>query len=258
MINVELKVKILKDQTEIALPDNQGRIVITRKLTRNKSANRVTLSLKAGKLVGVQSSDNVDADRIITIQPTWDLEPAYLAKRFAQYAVERGTFKANPLANTKIPSSQLPTIDAFRDLILTILVGLGFELFATSSKTPKGKPRHRWTKKVSQVAFKVDYDGSRATVYWRKRNEMLLKAGAVMKPKPELNKDGSLGFSAKFAERLRSEHLDAVANFVTTKDIVLKSVNEVGLFLYFGGTNSWLVLKDEDGKSIEAWTIVKN
>lgn len=78
-----------------------------------------------------------------------------------------------------------------------------------------------------------------------------------MKPKPELNKDGSLGFSAKFAEKLRSEHTDSFDNFVTTKDIILKSVNEVGLFLYFGGTNSWLVLKDDNGKSINEWTVVK-
>jgi hypothetical protein len=56
---------------------------------------------------------------------------------------------------------------------------------------------------------------------------------------------------------LRSEHADDIQDFVTTRDIVLKSVNEVGLFLYFGGINSWLVLKDEAGKSINDWTIVK-
>jgi hypothetical protein len=43
---------------------------------------------------------------------------------------------------------------------------------------------------------------------------------------------------------------------VTTEDVVLKSVNEVGHFLYYAGTNSWLVLKDKDGKTIDEWTVV--
>ncbi|MFD1900942.1 hypothetical protein GQR36_14845 [Enterococcus termitis] len=46
-------------------------------------------------------------------------------------------------------------------------------------------------------------------------------------------------------------------NYVTTDDIILKSVNEVGLFLYFGGTNSWLELTDKDGKTINEWTVVE-
>lgn len=46
-------------------------------------------------------------------------------------------------------------------------------------------------------------------------------------------------------------------DFVTTEDIVLKSVNEVGLFLYFAGTNSWLELVDENGKTLNEWTVVE-
>jgi hypothetical protein len=45
--------------------------------------------------------------------------------------------------------------------------------------------------------------------------------------------------------------------FITTEEITLKSVNEVGLFLYFGGTNSWLQLQDPDGKTIHDWTVVQ-
>ncbi|GAA2973276.1 hypothetical protein [Lentilactobacillus parakefiri] len=125
-----------------------------------------------------------------------------------------------------------------------------------SNSVPKGKSRHKFTKELAKIPFYVDHDGAKATVYWQKRNEMLIKAGAVMKADPKLNKDGSLGFSAKFAQKLRSEHTDSFQNFVTTKDIILKSVNEVGLFLYFAGTNSWLVLKDKNGKSINAWSVV--
>ena len=88
---------------------------------------------------------------------------------------------------------------------------------------------------------------------------MRVLAGAKMLAEAPLNADGSLGFSARFAKQLRAEHADALdpKTATTTKDIVLKSVNEVGLFLYFGGTNSWLVLKDPDGKTIHDWTVVQ-
>lgn len=82
---------------------------------------------------------------------------------------------------------------------------------------------------------------------------MLIKSGATLMPKAPLNKDGSIGFSAKFGEKLRDEHKAHIKNFTTTQDIVLKSV---GLFLYFAGTNSWLELVDENGKSLNEWTIV--
>ncbi|WP_301452404.1 hypothetical protein [Bifidobacterium mongoliense] len=37
---------------------------------------------------------------------------------------------------------------------------------------------------------------------------------------------------------------------------MLRSVNEVGLFLYYGRTNGWLVLRDGDGRTIHDWTVV--
>lgn len=58
-------------------------------------------------------------------------------------------------------------------------------------------------------------------------------------------------------EKLRDEQRDKFMNLVTTEDIILKSVNEVSLFLYFAGTNSWLVLKDQNGKTIDEYTVVK-
>lgn len=118
------------------------------------------------------------------------------------------------------------------------------------------KARHKWTKEVSQIPFYINARQSKATVFWQKRNEMLIKSGATLMPKAPLNKDGSIGFSAKFGEKLRDEHKAHIKNFTTTQDIVLKSVNEVGLFLYFAGTNSWLELVDENGKSLNEWTIV--
>jgi hypothetical protein len=103
----------------------------------------------------------------------------------------------------------------------------------------------------------VDYQGAKAVCRWQKRNEMLIKKGAVLVAETPLNKDGSVGFAAKFTLSLRDIHKEKIENFVTTQDIVLKSVNEVGNFLYFAGTNSWLVLKDENGKSIDEYSVVK-
>lgn len=68
---------------------------------------------------------------------------------------------------------------------------------------------------------------------------------------PPLNRDGSLGFAARFALRLREEHADAISGARTTEDIVLRSVNEVGHLLYFAGTNSWLVLRDDAGRTLD-------
>ncbi|OJG34366.1 hypothetical protein [Enterococcus cecorum] len=56
---------------------------------------------------------------------------------------------------------------------------------------------------------------------------------------------------------MRQEQADKIKDNVTTEDIILKSVNEVGHFLYFAGTNSWLVLKDENGKTIDEYSVVK-
>lgn len=254
---MKLEVEIHQDSTVMTLPDGQGTITVT---SASKSTDTgVNLYLKDGKLIGIDDpSASKKADGVIWIEPAWDQEVDYLTKSFSEYAVEQGIFKKDPLESIKIPGSQRATVDKFRDMILTVLNGLGFRSIFVPKKKFKGKPSHRFTKQVSQIAFHVDHDGAKATVYWQKRNEILIKAGAVMKPQPDLNKDGSLGFSAKFALKLRSEQADSFKDFVTTKDIVLKSVNEVGLFLYFAGTNSWLVLKDEDGKSINDWTVVKD
>ena len=252
---MKFDVEINQETTTIHLPNQQGVIVIGNE--PDKSGRGVQLFLKAGQLAAVSTeASQIAHDQVITIKPDWDLEADYLAKSLTEYAVANGLLKVEA-PTIKIPTNQRATVEDFRDLVLKILTGLGFRLAFLQAPKHSGKPRHRFSKQVSQIAFSVDHDDATATVYWQKRNEMLAKAGARLKPKPELNKDGSVGFSAKFAERLRSEHADDIQDFVTTRDIVLKSVNEVGLFLYFGGINSWLVLKDEAGKSINDWTIVK-
>jgi hypothetical protein len=119
-----------------------------------------------------------------------------------------------------------------------------------------GKVQHRWSKELSEINFYVDYKGAKAVIQWVKRNELLLKKGAVLREEIPLNKDGTIGFSARFAMQIREEQREKVKDFVTIEDITLKSVNEVGHFLYFAGTNSWLVLKDDKGKTIDEYATV--
>jgi len=118
-----------------------------------------------------------------------------------------------------------------------------------------GKARHRWSKEIADIDFYVNYEGAKAVVRWVKRNEMLIKKGAVLRKETPLLKDGSIGFAAKFALMLRQMHAAQIKDFVTTEDIILKSPNEVGHLLYFAGTNSWLVLKDEQGKTLNEYSV---
>jgi len=116
------------------------------------------------------------------------------------------------------------------------------------------KDRHKWNKEVSTIEFTFTDRGSYGKVFWQHRKELLLKAGARLTPDPQLNKDGTLNFSAKFAKTLRADHADKIADGVTTEDIIFPSPNELGIFLRFGGDNTWENLKDKDGKSLHEWS----
>ena len=137
----------------------------------------------------------------------------------------------------------------------TVVDPFGFVWSISKRESSKpDKARHYWSKEISVIDFFVDHNESKAVCRWQKRNEMLVKKGAVLKQEAPLNKDGSLGFAAKYTLQLRDMNKDKISDFVTTDDIILKSVNEVGNFLYFAGTNSWLVLKDAKGRTIDSYT----
>jgi len=119
------------------------------------------------------------------------------------------------------------------------------------------KDQHRWRQELAGIAFTFTDRGSAGTVYWQHRKELRLLAGARLTPDPQLNKDGSLNYSAKFAKSLRAEYADKIADGVTTEDIIFPSPNELGIFLRFGGENTWLSLKDKDGKTLHAWSVVE-
>lgn len=221
----------------------------------NKSVS--TLYFQGPTLLSIdQQPDLITPDRVLTIQPEEGIEPRYLSQTIATLA-KKASYQVSFTA-IKIPANhQRPTL-AYLDQLgpITTLLGLSFPAKVIAKKQP-AKVQHRWKKTVSTVAFTTNYADTNATIYWRKRNKMVIMAGAKLKAEPTLNADGSLGFSARFAQQLRAEHQTAFNdNFVTTEDIVLKSTNEVGLFLYFAGTNSWLQFKDTNGKTLDEWTAV--
>jgi len=116
------------------------------------------------------------------------------------------------------------------------------------------KDTHKWSSEISDIEFSFNDRGSEGKAYWKKRKELVLKAGAKLTPDPQLNKDGTLNFSAKVAKTLRADHADKINDNVTTEDIVFPSPNELGIFLRFGGENTWLSLVDKDGKSLHDWS----
>ena len=116
------------------------------------------------------------------------------------------------------------------------------------------KDRHKWSEEISCIEFTFTDRESLGKVVWQHRKELLLKAGAQLTPDPQLNKDGSLNYSAKFAKTLRADHAEKIVDGITTQDIIFPSPNELGIFLRFGGDNTWLSLKDQDGKSLHEWS----
>ncbi|GAQ02355.1 hypothetical protein NBRC111452_2198 [Companilactobacillus farciminis] len=94
-------------------------------------------------------------------------------------------------------------------------------------------------------------------MYWNSRNKLIVKKGAILVDKAPLTKAGVVGFAGRFGMQLRQEHSDVIQDNVLTEDINLRSVNEVGTFLYFAGTNSWLQLISPEGKTLDELTIVK-
>lgn len=126
------------------------------------------------------------------------------------------------------------------------------------NKVPSSaKAGHKWDKEISQIEFTAKSNEAQGRAIWRKRNELVLLSGAKLKENPQLNKDGSLNFSAKFAQKLRLDHINEIKGYITTKDIVFASPNEWGIFLFYGGQNTWLELKDSNGKTLDEWSRVK-
>lgn len=268
-MKLKLSVELTEKKTTIECNQNQDRILITDVTGKSMSLTKpaVYLLIKEQTVVQIgHGSGKIQfdeaIDQVIEIQPSaWENELAYLEQAFVMEAKENGLALVEEPVEVKIPKNQQKTVTEYKKEVLFVLERFGYSFVskvheAQPAKARPAKARHRWSKEVSQIEFSVDTRESKATVFWQKRNEMLIKAGAKLRPVAPLNKDGSIGFSAKMGDKIRQEQADKIKDFTTTEDIILKSVNEVGLFLYFAGTNSWLELVDQNGKSIDAWTRV--
>lgn len=210
----------------------------------NKETKGLFLVFKNNKFQSV-SPQPAKADTVIQLIPPETVELNDLLQSI------QSTVK-----NKKItPATDHKVLQDYLKKIVPLLNAFGYPLIA--KKKAPAKAQHRWKKDFADISFFVNDFGSKAQIIWQKRNEMLIKKGAVLRKDYELNKDGSVGLDARMGTQLRQEQAGSIENFVTTKDILLKSVNEIGLFLYFGGTNSWLILKDKDGKTIDEYSVVK-
>lgn len=198
-------------------------------------------------------------DKVILIQLSWEIEVPHMIALLLDKAQENGlTIATDDALDRKIPTNIQKKLATPSEEILTILAlfGYSFEKQQKTEKKKTAKARHRWSKKISEIPFTVNFRKSQATLYWLNRNEMLIKSGATLLTEAPRNKDGSVSYSAKYGEKLRDDFKDCISDGKTTKDIIVKSVNEASLLLYFGGTNSWLEMVDENGKSIDEWTKV--
>ena len=229
---------------KLVFPDELGQLEVLDLTTLVANKSQAILYFKGPNLV----MQKAKADRALVFSLPVDIEPIY----FKKY-----------LTDQKVPSHQTKVLTAYLNKLTPYLDLLGYQ-FKAVQETPaepaksSGKAQYRFTKAIAEIPFYVDYDGAKAEVQWLKRNDMVIKKGAVLKQDMPLNQDGSVGFSQKFALTLRQEHADAIgSDFVTTADIHLKSVNEVGHLLYFAGTNSWLILKDQAGQTLSSHAIVK-
>lgn len=210
--------------------------------------NQEVVGISYGSLVNMN-----DATGFLEIEVPENIIPGdfffFLTKELYQSG-----YNMNVEYSMKISKESIKVYQKYWEEVVPLLRFLGIQI--VKAKKKPAKPRHKYLKSLADVPFKVDYKGSKATVYWVKRNELVIKAGATLVSKAPLTKAGIIGFAGKFGLRLRQEHEKEIKDNVLISDITLRSVNEVGTFLYFAGTNSWLQLKDPDGKTLNELTIV--
>lgn len=258
---IKLAVEINQDAVKIQF-DEQGMVVIYHNLQKLPAllVDELLVYFKGRTPQAIDYGQKINqevlksADKLVTIRVPWDIEGRDVAQQMLE-VWQNNSLKTRGLFETQsIAANHFAIVTNYQKELFEILAAFGFE--NEKIKTKPAKAQHRWNKKVSEIPFYIDYNGSKGEVVWQKRNEMVLKAGAKLKEEMPLNKDGSVGFSARLTEKLRSDHADKISKFRTTEDIILKSVNEVGIFLYYAGTNGWLVFKDKDGKTLDEYTVV--
>jgi hypothetical protein len=259
---MKLDVELEKNAVRIISAENEIRICIYSEeetpVVEHPGIGILILKDRVENIFIVESGLDIKGrhwDRLILTTVPANLELTYVLRGFVNHALENQVELPAHFKNEPIPANLLTVVTQFVQQQLFVINHFGVDhlLSAVPAKKP-AKVQHRWHQAISTVPFYIKTADCQAEVWWTKRNAMVIKAGATMKKEPTLNRDGSLGFSAKMGQKIRSDHQDAFQNGVTITDITLKSVNEVSLFLCFGGMNSWLVLKDQTGKTIDEWS----
>ena len=241
---LETTVQFAEEKVIILPENNQGKIVIYYKKgkTQPSEAPSLYLACQEKNIYKIETTPNLDPTIVIT--PPEALPITALTQSFT-HLVHEDKVRGSSEIIQYVENCQL------------LLEKFGFIFQSKPQKKRPVKAQHRFRKELSTIEFYVDDFEAKATVIWQKRNEMCIKKGAILRPTYALNKDGSVGLNARMGMQLRQEQADKINDFTTIDDIVLKSVNEVGLFLYFGGTNGWLVLTDKNNKTIDEWSAVK-
>lgn len=264
-MSIETRVSFNKTKTTVSIDSLETTIIFkaTKSIPKTLSENSIYLFYLEKSLVfigdqhDIAKRNDITCDYLIEVQTTLDVDSIYLKRLLINIAIENG-IALPTIEKVTVPTNIEKTFSQLIEAISLILKTMGYPIEKIEKKKAKpAKARHKWTKEVSEKEFYIDTRDSIATVMWIKSNQMLIKKGATMMKEAPLNKDGSVGFSAKMGDKIRSENHDKFSDFITTEDIVLKSVNEVGLFLYFAGTNSWLEMIDKDGKTLNEWTVVE-
>lgn len=239
-MKIQAEMTVTLDVVKLVFNNAQSKLYIYHSFKYNQPLSGVYLNFKNRKF---QSASLRPADEGTIIQLT---SPKDINETELLESIQK------TVSNKKI--SVVTDNQSLIDYIEEIVLLLDQFMYAIIPKTKVAtKTQHRWKKSIANISFIVDAFDSKATVIWQKRNELRIIKGATLRENYLLNKDGSVGLDARMGTQLRQEQASKIKKFTTIEDIILKSVNEVGLFLYFGGTNSWLVLKDIDNKSIDEY-----
>lgn len=211
------------------------------------------------KMIGTDISriEKLEFDKVVILNlGNTDLELLQAYYYLLELAEEASLKLETKLDKISLSSHILKIYRQELDDALQALSSFGIKL--EKKKYVTAKAQHRWKKSIADIEFHLNRKDASATIFWQKSNEMLIKAGAKMAADIPLLKDGSIGFGARFALNIREEQKDKwnPENYTTTEDIIVKSVNEMGHFLYFAGTNSWLELFDAEGRTIHELTVV--
>lgn len=247
--DMEIQLRITDAQMVATLPQDHGDITID----RNLQAGDEDLLLAASEhRIIASGAFPAGTDQALRLHLGWDIETAYLQK------IMTAAIAGTDIAEVELPAGVYQNVNTMFTEIRQVLVALGYQFGQRPvAKKRPAKARHRFDRQLADCPFTVSRNGASATVFWRKAKEMEITAGAVLRRDGILNQDGSVSYGTKYGDKLRADHADAIVNGRTVKPVVLRSVNEMGLFLYYGDTNGWLELVDADGRTLDELTKVQ-